>query len=39
LSDFTSAERDIMEKTIPQVSEAVICLLTEGITATMNKFN
>jgi PTH1 family peptidyl-tRNA hydrolase len=39
LSDFTSAERDIMEKTIPEVSEAVICLLSEGITAAMNKYN
>jgi PTH1 family peptidyl-tRNA hydrolase len=39
LSDFTGAEREIMEKTIPQVSQAVADLLSEGITAAMNKYN
>jgi PTH1 family peptidyl-tRNA hydrolase len=39
LSDFTSVEREIMEKTIPQVSQAVIDLLTEGITIAMNRYN
>ena len=39
LSDFTAAERKIIEKTIPQVSEAIACLLAEGLTAAMNKYN
>jgi PTH1 family peptidyl-tRNA hydrolase len=39
LSDFTAEERKIMEKTIPQVCEAIIYLLTEGITVAMNKYN
>ncbi len=39
LSDFTSEEKKVIEKTIPEVSHAVVCLLTEGLTAAMNKFN
>jgi peptidyl-tRNA hydrolase, PTH1 family len=39
LSDFAEDERKIMEDTIPRISEAVICLLTEDITAAMNKYN
>lgn len=39
LSDFSSEERQIINNTIPEVSRAVVCLLTEGIDAAMNKFN
>ncbi len=39
LSDFDAEERIIMEKTIPQACEAVVFLIAEGITATMNKYN
>jgi len=39
LSDFTPAEKKAIAKIIPRVSEAIICLLTEGLTAAMNKFN
>jgi peptidyl-tRNA hydrolase, PTH1 family len=39
LSDFTFDERKIIDDTIPQVSEAVIALLREGMTAAMNRFN
>ena len=39
LSDFTSDERKLIDTAIPQVCEAVIDLLTEGLTAAMNKYN
>ncbi len=39
LSDFTRDESKIIEKTLPSVSEAVTCLLAEGLDAAMNKFN
>ncbi|MFC2001763.1 aminoacyl-tRNA hydrolase [Chloroflexota bacterium] len=39
LSDFTSEEKDIIAQVIPKVSEAILCLLTEGLTAAMNKYN
>jgi PTH1 family peptidyl-tRNA hydrolase len=39
LSDFTSEERKVIEKTLPQVSEAIDYLLAEGLTAAMNRFN
>jgi PTH1 family peptidyl-tRNA hydrolase len=39
LSDFTSEERKIIEKTIPLVSEAIVYLLREGLTAAMNRYN
>jgi PTH1 family peptidyl-tRNA hydrolase len=39
LSDFTPEERKIIEKTLPRVSEAIVCLLAEGLTAAMNKYN
>jgi PTH1 family peptidyl-tRNA hydrolase len=39
LSDFTTEERKTIEATLPVVSEAVACLLAEGITAAMNKYN
>jgi len=39
LSDFSAQERRIVTKVIPRVSEAIYCLLTEGLIASMNKYN
>jgi len=39
LSDFTAEEKKIIDETIPQVSEAIACLLAEGLEAAMNKYN
>jgi peptidyl-tRNA hydrolase len=39
LSDFTPDEKQAIIKVLPKVSEAILCLLTEGLTAAMNKHN
>jgi len=39
LSNFTKDELKIIEKSIPLASEAVVSLIIEGLTATMNKYN
>ena len=39
LSGFTRQEKKIMDIAIPEVGRAILCLLTEGIEATMNKYN
>jgi PTH1 family peptidyl-tRNA hydrolase len=39
LQDFTREEKKIIDTVIPRVSEAIVCLLTEGLTAVMNKYN
>jgi PTH1 family peptidyl-tRNA hydrolase len=39
LSDFTPDEKKIIHRVIPEVGQAIICLLTEGLTAAMNKYN
>ena len=39
LSDFTPDEKQTIAQVIPRVSEAIYCLLTEGLTAAMNKYN
>jgi len=39
LSDFTLGEKQTIAKVIPRVSEAIVCLLTEGLTAAMNRYN
>lgn len=39
LSDFTPAERRAIAKIVPSVSEAILCLLKEGLTPAMNRFN
>lgn len=39
LSDFTPSEKQTVNKIIPRVSEAILCFLTEGLTAAMNKYN
>jgi len=39
LSDFTQEEKRVITEAISQVSEAIYCLLTEGLIAAMNRFN
>jgi PTH1 family peptidyl-tRNA hydrolase len=39
LSDFTPQEEAIIKPTIAQLAEAIHCILAEGITPAMNKFN
>ena len=39
LSDFTPDEKQTITQVIPRVSEAILCLLTEGLAAAMNKYN
>ena len=39
LGDFTPQEEKTIKPAIASVAEAVECILTEGITAAMNKFN
>jgi PTH1 family peptidyl-tRNA hydrolase len=39
LSDFTPAEKRAINKILPTVTEAILCLLKEGLTPAMNKFN
>ena len=39
LSDFTPEEKEVVTQFVPRVSEAILCLLTEGLTAAMNKYN
>ena len=39
LSDFTPDEKQAVNMTVPRVSEAILCLLTEGLTTAMNKYN
>jgi len=39
LSDFTPEEKQAITQLIPRVSEAIYCLLTEGVTAAMNEYN
>ena len=39
LSDFTAEEQPAVNEVIARVSEAVLCLLTEGLTSAMNKYN
>lgn len=39
LGDFTDTESQIIARVIPQVTDAILCLLTKGLTAAMNKYN
>lgn len=36
---FSPEEKEAIEKAIPQAAEAIISLITEGLNATMNRFN
>ena len=39
LNDFPHDQKQIITAVIPRVGEALYCLLTEGLTAAMNKYN
>ncbi|MFC2066391.1 aminoacyl-tRNA hydrolase [Chloroflexota bacterium] len=39
LSGFAPGEEEIIARVIPEVSEAILCILNEGLTAAMNKYN
>jgi len=39
LSDFTPREDDTIKAAIAQVAKAIQCILAEGVTAAMSKFN
>ena len=39
LSPFSAEEEQTVARVIPQVADAIYCLLTEGLTVAMNKFN
>ncbi len=39
LADFTAEEGKIISSAIPEVSQAICCLLSEDLTAAMNKYN
>ncbi|MBM2825695.1 MAG: peptidyl-tRNA hydrolase [Dehalococcoidales bacterium] len=39
LSGFNAEEKPVISQTIPMVSEAILCLLTEGLTVAMNRYN
>ena len=39
LGDFTADGKPAITQAIPKVSEAILCLLTEGLTTAMNRYN
>jgi PTH1 family peptidyl-tRNA hydrolase len=39
LSNFTPEEKKAVNQIIPRVTEAILCLLTEGLEPAMNRFN
>ena len=39
LSDFTAAEKEAIDRAVPRVTEAIGCLLGEGLEAAMNGYN
>jgi peptidyl-tRNA hydrolase, PTH1 family len=39
LGDFSSDDKTVVDATIERVSDAVICIITQGLTTAMNKFN
>jgi PTH1 family peptidyl-tRNA hydrolase len=39
LSEFTPEEQKVIDQVIPTVSEAILCLLTDGLTTAMNRYN
>ena len=39
LSDFTPDEKQVITQVMPSVSEAILCILTEGPVAAMNRYN
>ena len=39
LGEFAHEEKQAITQAIPRVSEAILCLLTEGLTTAMNRYN
>ena len=39
LGEFTREEREVIDRVIPQVADAIEMIVTDGLTAAMNKFN
>ncbi len=39
LRAFSAAEKPVIEEALERVADAVVCILTEGVTAAMNRFN
>jgi PTH1 family peptidyl-tRNA hydrolase len=39
LSDFTAKEKTVVKEVYSEVADAVDCIITEGVTAAMNRFN
>jgi PTH1 family peptidyl-tRNA hydrolase len=39
LGDFSPEEKEVMAKIVPQVSDAICCLINCGLTAAMNSYN
>ena len=39
LGDFTPDEKQAITQVLPRVSEAILCLLTIGLVAAMNRYN
>ncbi len=39
LTDFTHEELEVINQVIPKVSEAIECLVSEGLVPAMNKYN
>jgi PTH1 family peptidyl-tRNA hydrolase len=39
LSDFSPTEKRAIDKIIPTTTKAILCLLAEGLTPAMNRFN
>lgn len=39
LGDFSPAEKKVIGQVIPRVSQAIVCLLQEGLTAAMSRYN
>lgn len=39
LSSFSREEKKIIDKVIPEVSRAIVSLITEGLTVAMNRYN
>ena len=39
LSDLPDEEKQALNHVLPVVSEAILCLITDGLTAAMNKYN
>lgn len=39
LSDFPTAEKQTISQVVPRVSEAIICLITQGLVEAMNEYN